>query len=208
MTDTAAPRPSRAPLVLFAVIAVAGLVAVAVGMRRHGAKGPEVLGAVPAFSLVERSGRTVTRDDLAGHPWVAGFVFTRCGGICPMMTARMKEIRAERPGLTLVSFSVDPRHDTPEVLRDYATRNGIADGWLLLTGDQERMHALARDGFHLAAAAVPEDERARGGDGPFLHSSRLVLVDAQARIRGYYDSGDAEALAALRRDLALVGAGP
>jgi len=203
------PRRSRGPLVLFAAVAVAGLVAAGAGLllQRGRTAAPQVLGAVPSFSLVERSGRTVTREDLAGRPWVAGFIFTRCGGVCPVMTSRMKEIRAAQPGVTLVSFSVDPGHDTPEVLRDYAARNGIGEGWLMLTGEQDRLHALARDGFHLAAAAVPADEQARGGDGPFLHSSRLVLVDAHARIRGYYDSGEADALAALRRDLAAVAAG-
>jgi protein SCO1/2 len=205
----ATPRRSRALLALFATVALGGLLAAGAGLILRHERGaePEVLGTVPPFALVERSGRTVTRDELAGRPWVAGFIFTRCGGICPMMTARMKEIGAARPGLTLVSFSVDPGHDTPEVLRAYAARNGIGERWLLLTGEQERLHALARDGFHLAAAAVPAEERVQGGDGPFLHSSRLVLVDAQARIRGYYDSGDSEALAALRRDLAVV-AGP
>ena len=210
MTDVqAAPRRSRLPLVLFAAITVGGIVAAGVALRhrRALADAPPVLGAVPAFSLTERSGRTVTREDLAGRTWVAAFVFTRCGGICPLMTSRMKQVRAARPGLTLVSFSVDPAHDTPEVLRQYAAHNGIGDDWLLLTGEEARLHALARDGFHLAAAAVPEEERVKGGDGPFLHSSRLVLVDAQSRIRGYYDSAEDEALAALRRDLAAV-AGP
>jgi protein SCO1/2 len=167
-----------------------------------------VLGEVPEFALVERSGRPFTRADLDGRPWVAAFVFTRCGGICPMMTARMKELRSASPALTLVSFSVDPEHDTPEVLRDYARRNGIGDGWLLATGDQERIYALARDGFHLAAAAVSDAEQAQTGDGPFLHSSRLVLVDGLARIRGYYDANEAEALARLRQDHAAVAAGP
>lgn len=204
------PRRTRAPLILFSAVALAGLVAAGAGLylRREPSLAPPVLGAVPAFSLVERSGKTVTRDDLGGKTWVAGFIFTRCGGICPLMTTRMKEVRAASPEVTLVSFSVDPEHDTPEVLRGYAERQGIGEGWLMLTGDQARMYALARDGFHLAAAAVPEAEQQPGGDGPFLHSSRLVLVDGQARIRGYYDSGDAGALAALRRDLAAVGKGP
>jgi protein SCO1/2 len=185
---------------------VAGLIAAGAGayLRRGRPHAPQVLATVPAFSLLERSGRTVTRDELAGRTWVAGFIFTRCSGICPAMTARMKEIHAAAPGVTLVSFSVDPTHDTPEALREYAKRNGIADGWLLLTGEEARIHALAREGFHLAATGVSEAEQAEGGDGPFLHSSRLVLVDGQARIRGYYDSSDAAALAALRRDLAAV----
>lgn len=138
---------------------------------------------------------------------MAGFIFTRCGGICPLMAARMKEVHSMAPAVTLVFFSVDPEHDTPDVLREYADRNGIGDGWLVLTGDQARLHALARDGFHLAAAAVPPAEQEAGGDGPFLHSSRLVLVDGQARIRGYYDSGEMGAVAALRRDLAAVESG-
>jgi protein SCO1 len=206
--DPSLPRRSRVPLVLFSLLAVAGLVAAGAGvlLRRERGPAPPVLGALPSFALTERSGRTVTREDLQGRTWVAAFIFTRCGGICPMMTQRMKELQAKAPGLTLVSFSVDPQHDTPEALRAYAARHGIGEGWLLLTGDEARLHGLARDGFHLAAAAVPEAERQAGGDGPFLHSSRLVLVDGRARIRGYYDSAEAEALAALRRDLATVEA--
>jgi protein SCO1/2 len=197
VTDASLPHRSRSLLVPGA----------GVWLRRERAPAPQVLGSVPAFSLTERSGRTVTREDLAGRVWVAGFVFTRCGGVCPLMTARMKELRAAFPGLTLVSFTVDPEHDTPEALREYATRNGIGDGWLWLTGEQSRMHAIAREGFHLAASAATPEEQQQGGDGPFLHSSRLVLVDGRARIRGYYDSGEAEALAALRRDLAALEAG-
>ena len=204
-----APPRSRALVVLFGAIALAGVVAAGIGLyeRRGRGPAPPVLGTVPAFSLTERSGRTLTRDDLAGRPWVAGFIFTRCGGICPLMTARMKEVQAASPSLTLVSFSVDPEHDTPEVLRGYAHQQGIGGGWLMLTGDQAGLHALARDGFHLAAAAVSPEEQQRGGDGPFIHSSRLVLVDGRARIRGYYDSSEADALAVLRRDLASVSAG-
>lgn len=203
------PRRSRAPLILFGLAAVAGLVAAGAGvvLRREAPPAPPLLGEVPAFALTERTGRTVTRDELQGRAWVAAFIFTRCGGICPMITARMKDLRAAAPGVTLVSFSVDPGHDTPEALREYAGRHGIDANWLLLTGEEARLHGLARDGFKLAAAAVPEAERQQGGDGPFLHSSRLVLVDRRARIRGYYDSADQEALAALRRDLAAVEAG-
>ena len=203
------PSRSRGPLVLFAALALAGLVAAGVGayVRRARPPAPAVLGSVPAFSLVERSGRPATREDLAGRTWIAGFIFTRCGGVCPTMTARMKEIQAAAPGVTLVSFSVDPEHDTPDVLREYAKRNGIGEGWLFLTGDQATLHALAREGFRLAAAAVPPSDQREGGDGPFLHSQRLVLVDGRARIRGYYDSSDADALAALRRDLASLASG-
>jgi protein SCO1/2 len=206
----ARPRPSRIPLVAFSLVAALGLAAAGLGlwMRRAPPEEPAVLGSVPAFSLTERSGRTLRRADLDGRPWVADFIFTRCGGICPLMTSRMKALRADVPGVTLVSFSVDPEHDTPEVLRDYAARHGIDDRWLLITGDQASLYQLARDGFKLAAAAVPPEEQVQGGDGPFLHSSRFVLVDARSRIRGYYDSNEPEALARLRHDVAALGAAP
>lgn len=203
MSTVPRSRP-KASVVFFGILAALGLVAAATGLalRRDRPADLPVLGTVPPFTLVERSGGTATLADLRGRPWVAGFIFTRCAGICPAMTARMKDLRAAQPAVDLVSFSVDPDHDTPEALQAYARQHGIGDRWLLLTGTAAALHALARDGFRLAAAAVPKEEQQAGGDGPFLHSSRLVLVDGEARIRGYYDSADAEALAALRRDLA------
>jgi len=200
------PRRPSAAVVVFGVLAVLGLVAAAAGLvlRRERPADLPVLGVVPPFTLIERSGRTTTLADLRGRPWVAGFIFTRCGGICPAMTARMKDLRAAEPAVELVSFSVDPEHDTPAVLSAYARQHGIGERWWLLTGTVEALHSLARDGFRLAAAAVPPEEQQAQGDGPFLHSSRLVLVDGAARIRGYYDSADGEALRALRRDLARL----
>lgn len=204
-TAPPARRPS-ASVVFFGALAALGLVAAVAGLvlRRERPADLPVLGTVPHFTLVERSGRTATLADLRGRPWVAGFIFTRCGGICPAMTARMKDLRAAEPAVDLVSFSVDPEHDTPEVLQTYARQHGLGERWWLLTGTVDALHSLARDGFRLAAAAVPPGEQQAGGDGPFLHSSRLVLVDREARIRGYYDSADREALAALRRDLARL----
>src|SRR5262249_24304070 len=80
---------------------------------------PPLLGAIPSFDLVERSGRRVSRADLAGRPWVADFIFTRCSGTCPAISTRMAELRRKLrdQGLSarLVSFSVDPTHDTPAV---------------------------------------------------------------------------------------------
>lgn len=161
-----------------------------------------VLGEVPPFTLTERSGRTLAASDLTGHVWVADFVFTRCPDFCPALTARMAGLQkalAAHP-VRLVSFSVDPLHDTPEVLSDYATRAGAHDDWLFVTGSREAVAGLLRDGFKVAWA----------DDGPptspITHSDRFVLVDRTLHIRGYYHGTEPNDVSRLTRDaIALSG---
>ena len=157
-----------------------------------------VLGAVPHFTLVERSGRPFTTESLGGHVWIADFVFTRCPDFCPALTTRMAALqkrlaRGDDP-VRLVSFSVDPTHDTPEVLAEYATRAGAGDGWLFVTGPRAPIAEMLRNGFKVAWA----------DDGPpsapITHSDRFVLVDRALRIRGYYHGTDAADVDRLARD--------
>ena len=189
---------------------VAAILAVAAGVlfqRLERPEPPPVLGQVPPFSLTERSGRTVARDDLAGRPWIADFIFTRCAASCPAMTARMARLRRELPegSARFVSFTVDPAHDTPEALARYAASFGAGLDWLFLTGSEADLHRLSRDGFKLAVDAAPPPGTATPEE-PILHSTRFVLVDGRGRIRGYYDGFDEESMAKLRRDLgALAG---
>jgi len=164
---------------------------------------PIVLAALPPFELVERDGATVRLADLAGAPWVADFVFTRCAIYCPRLTVRMKELRERLPPrVKSVSFSVDPDHDTPAVLAEYARTWGIEGrDWLFLTGPREAMWKLIREGFLQPVEETPEVEAS-----PILHSNRFVLVDAQGRMRGLYDAFDDEALERLLADLAAIEA--
>jgi protein SCO1/2 len=167
-----------------------------------------VLGQVPEFALVERSGAPFTRADLDGTPWVANFIFTQCSGICPVLSARMADLRRQLAarGLRarLVSFSVDPRRDSPEVLREYATRFGATDpSWAFVTGEREALYRLIGEGFRLSVAERSPDD-ARDGGELITHSDRLVLVDAQGRIRGYYHGTDADSVPALLEDLATL----
>jgi protein SCO1/2 len=158
---------------------------------------PPILGTVPDFSLTERSGSVVRTADLDGSVWIAGFIFTRCPDVCPALTARMADLQkslAGSPGVRLVSFSVDPSHDTPEVLRGYAERAGARDGWMFLTGPRDQVAALLKDGFRVAFA---DDGPA---EAPITHSDRLVLVDQERRIRGYYHGREPDDLARLARD--------
>jgi protein SCO1/2 len=116
----------------------------------------------------------------------------------------MAALRKASPGdVAFVSITVDPAHDTPEVLARYARAAGGGDNWMFLTGSQDALYRLAVEGFKLGVEEVPPDRRPEAG-GPFLHSSHFVLVDGRGRVRGYYDSTDDEALGRLRRDLASV----
>ena len=164
-----------------------------------------VLGAVPDFALVERSGAPLTPADLRGHVWIADFVFTRCPNVCPLLSQRMAKLqgafaRAGDP-VRLVSFSVDPAHDTPEVLRDYARRAGAHDGWLFVTGPRDAVATLLREGFKVAWA---DDGPATS---PITHSDRFVLVDRALRIRGYYHGSEPDDVARLARDAIALSDG-
>jgi protein SCO1/2 len=205
---TATPRPSGPVLALVgAILVVAGGVAV-VGARARRAPEPPRLGSLPDFRLVERSGRPLALADLRGRPWVADFIFTQCGGACPAMTARMARLRRDvSPDVQFVSFTVDPAHDTREVLARYAATFRADEGWRFVTGPAKDLYALSVAGFKLAAMEVPPGEQAAGGDGPFLHSSKFVLVDGEGVIRGYYDSTDEAAMRALAADAAALPGG-
>ncbi|MCH7548266.1 MAG: SCO family protein [Candidatus Krumholzibacteriota bacterium] len=161
-----------------------------------------IVGIVPEFELTERSGRTVKKSDLLGSYWVASFIFTRCSTSCPMATAELATLQTQLPReVRLVSFSVDPEHDSPEVLSDYADRVGAdTDRWLFLTGEKDDVYRYIREGFHLA---VEENRDATPGL-EVMHSPRFALVDPKGRIRGYYESNDREELDRLRSDIARL----
>lgn len=169
-----------------------------------------VLGEAGEFQLTERSGRIVRRDELAEKVWIANFIFTRCGGICPMMTAKMRDLQNELRGLEnirFVSFSVDPERDTPEVLQKYAGHfSADKDKWLFLTGDKEQLFKLSEQHFRLGVSDIPEDER-EAADQSVNHSSKFVLVDRGGKIRNYYDSEDAAAMRRLAEDAKLLARG-
>lgn len=212
MSGTSVASPAAARAIWGGLIAVMGLVGVVAYLSpgRQAATLP-VLGEVPAFSLTERSGRVLTRADLDGAPWVADFIFTRCTGMCPALSTRMAEIRrrAGEAGIKarFVSFSVDPVHDTPAVLQEYARRFG-ADGadWLFLTGDRDALHALIGRGFRLSVAERSPEAAAADGGELIVHSDRFVLVDGSGQIRGYYHGTDPGVVDAVLRDLAAVAA--
>jgi len=165
-------------------------------------EGLRVYGTVPDFVLIERRGHQINLSDLKGKIWVADFIYTNCQDTCPTQSAQMKLVQdefAKEKDLRLVSITVDPDRDTPKVLTEYAKRFGASpDRWLFLTGESEQLYRLAQEGFRLSAVPVSREDDA---SSIVAHSSRFVLVDSEARIRGYYPGTDADAVVRLRRDL-------
>jgi protein SCO1/2 len=205
------PLPSRLlwGFLVLVILGIAGaFVASRYGAGARAASLP-VLGAVPDFSLTERSGRIVTRADLEGRVSVVDFIFTSCSAQCPRVSAEMAKLQQialpRWPQVRLISLTVDPERDTPGVLAEYARGfSADRDRWWFLTGPAGKLDSLIRDGFRVAGASK---ERVDTSPGAILHSVSLVLVDPRGRIRGYYESTDPEEMAKLRGDLAALAAG-
>ena len=157
-------------------------------------------GQVPAFQLTDQAGQPFTSGSLKGRAWIADFIFTSCAGTCPQMTARMASLQAKLPpAVQLVSISVDPQRDTPQVLAEYAGRHGADPArWRFLTGDPGRIAPLVSQGFRLSYAEGTDPVE------PIIHSVRFVLVDPSGAIRGYYDSTDPAQVERLVRDATLL----
>jgi protein SCO1 len=141
------------------------------------------LGQIPGFQLTAQDGKAFDSRELAGKIWVADFFFTTCPGPCPLMNERMHQIQTKTADLSdvrLVSFTVDPAHDTPPVLDAYSKHFLAQPGrWYFLTGPQDRLNDLGLNAFHLNRV-----------DGSLDHSTRFTLVDRRGRIRGYYRFSD------------------
>jgi cytochrome oxidase Cu insertion factor (SCO1/SenC/PrrC family) len=176
--------------------------------RGGGARTP-VLATLPEFVLENEHGESFGLLDLRGHVFVADFIFTRCAGTCPLITRRMAELADALEAdpataeVRFVSLSVDPDHDSPEVLRAYA-RAVHADlrPWTFLTGTRDAVRGLVRDGFKLPVE--DQDDPAM----PILHSQSFVLVDKVGRVRGLFDPLESASLAELKGALADLLAEP
>lgn len=174
-----------AALLLVAVLGFAAL-----GRPTRASERPlPVLGRVADFALVDQASDPVSRDALDGEPWVASFVFTRCPLVCPRLSERMRTLQALAKGhaapLRLVTFSVDPEHDVPDVLKSYADGYGADRArWRFLTGSEAQVAAVARS-FSVALQGEADASKADFG---IMHSGHLILVDGRGRIRGYYPS--------------------
>ncbi|MEZ4855553.1 MAG: SCO family protein [Gelidibacter sp.] len=141
---------------------------------------------VPAFSFTDQNGKTITNADYKGKVYVLEFFFTTCPTICPRMNANMVQIQNEFKNFKnfgVASFTINPEHDTPQVLKAYAEQYGVTNpNWHLMTGDEDAIYKLANEGFNLYTA---KDGEVQGG---FEHSGNFALIDKNGFIRSRTDA--------------------
>lgn len=162
---------------------------------------------VSGFHLINQDGKEVDESLIEGKVFVADFFFTTCGSICPKMTSQLERVQKafeDEDDFIILSHTVLPETDTAEVLKAYAEQHG-ADPvkWVFLTGDKKEIYRLARKSYFLVKEAAPGEE-GDGGQSDFIHTQNFVLVDAQKRIRGYYDGTSAKDVDRMMEDIRLV----
>jgi len=145
---------------------------------------------IPPFQFTSQDGEIVTDERLRGKITVVDFFFTRCPNICIDMTSellRVQEFYKKESNVQILSHSVDPTYDSAQVLKNYAIENGInLNQWTLLTGNPEEIYEMARCGYFIVAK--PNEKL----ENDFVHSDKLILIDKDLQIRGYYSGTDRE----------------
>ncbi|MEK8179123.1 SCO family protein [Flavobacterium buctense] len=151
------------------------------------------------FSFTNQNGETITQKDYEGKIYVADFFFTTCGSICPVMSKNMIDVQKaflNNPKVMLLSHSVTPEIDSVPILKKYAIKHGVDDAkWNLVTGDKKEIYAMARKSYLAVKLGKPEELY------DMVHTENFVLVDAQKRVRGFYDGTKKEDIQKLIADI-------
>ena len=171
---------------------------------RHSDKFQTNVMQAPDFSFQDQSGRVFSSSELKGKVWVVDFIFAHCAGSCPLLSQQMKKLQTEWKGnqdLKLVTLTVDPERDTVKTLKTYADDlKADENQWVFLTGPKPDLYKVIREGFKVTA--MPNEEKIPGYD--FIHSTRLILVDAKGVVRGLYDGEQDEDLKKLNQDVRFL----
>ena len=168
--------------------------------------------AIPDFSFTSSKGQTISKKQMKGKVFIVKFFFTSCPSICPKMINNAILLQNKfysNPNFEILSITIDPETDSPEVLEKYAQKKGIStEKWHFLTGEMDKIYDFANNGFRLYAA---KNEKAEGG---FEHSGLFALVDKKGHIRSrtieqannqiplkYYDGLDLRQIQMLKEDI-------
>ena len=156
-----------------------------------------VIGTIPEFSFTDSKGNEINRQDLDGKVWVADFIFTTCTMACPVLTGNMNIVHKEfknNDNVRIVSISVYPEYDTPEVLSEYASRyDANTDRWHFLTGPEQSVKDIILNGFKIGDY-----------EDIIFHSEKFALVDKKGQIRGYYSGMITEEMTKLKKDINIL----
>ncbi len=165
-------------------------------------------GKVPAFTLIDQYGKSFSSKSLIGKVWVMDFFLTRCTSECPIdehHLALLEQNFAQNPKVDFVSISVDPKFDTPAVLKNYISKNHFkAEDWFFLTGTLKQIITLVLKKLHLMLIEVPHESLAPHQDPGTIHSMDFILVDPEGRIRGYFNGAKLRTLPVLTKDITLL----
>lgn len=178
------------------------------GPRDISAAGDTIYHSIPDFAFVNQLGDTITQRDYDGKIYVSDFFFTSCPTICPVMKSQMLRVYEhfkDDNRVGILSHSIDPRHDTVEVLAAYSSNLGVeGDKWNFVTGDQDAIYEIAQKSYLTTAL---EDSTAIE-EGGFIHSGAFLLIDMNKNVRGHYDGTVEDDVSQLIRDMELLLAKP
>jgi len=154
------------------------------------------------WTFVNQNGKTITNKDYEGKIYVADFFFTTCPTICPIMKDNMVWLQnkiQQYPDVMLLSHTVTPDIDTPEVLKAYAVEKGVDDSkWHLVTGDKKDIFYIARKSYLAVKTGSPEELY------DMVHTENFILVDKKRRIRGFYDGTEQDDVMRLLKDIEFL----
>ncbi|MCB0443878.1 MAG: SCO family protein [Flavobacterium sp.] len=170
------------------------------------------IGKAPNFSLINQNGETITNKNYDGKVYLVEFFFSTCPTICPIMNKNMVDLQnhfEKQNDFGIVSITINPDYDTPEVLKQHAQHLGVTNpNWNFLTGDKVYIYDLANKGFSIFAGENKES------DGGFEHSGLFALIDKKGNIRSrkddfgnpivYYDGIEASGIQALKQDIKVL----
>ena len=159
------------------------------------------------FSFTDTNGQTLTKKDLLGKPFIIAFVFTQCRGPCPKVTLQMRELQdlLKNYDFNLVSLTVDPERDTPEILEKYGKLYGADfDRWKFVTGDQAQIYGLIQRSFKMPVEEAVGEKRKPGFE--IIHSTNIMLVNSEGRVIGKFNATKDDEMARLKNQLEKIAA--
>jgi len=155
---------------------------------------------LPDFKLTDQNGNPVSLKTFDKKIFVAGFFYTHCPSVCKLINSNVNLLASAYAKIGMVDFvsiTVDPERDSLQVLKQYAnTFKPGSDHWLFLNGDTSTVYNLARKGFLVNALQTGKDD--------FIYSDKLVLIDQDKRIRGYYSGASTDDVNRLNDEIKVL----